>query len=304
MVERGLMRKNAGTALAWVAVCMLAVTGCVGKGRDNTVQITAGLENYGNISVITREDGSGTRNAFAEQVDLLSENAGSTSDLITKSAEVAINAEAVLEAVGQNRTAIGFVSSGAVTAEADGIKAINISGIQPSPENVGNGTYPLCRDFNIAYSGSLSPVEHDFITYIMSKGQDIVKENYTPIKQAAVFLSDQSAGAIEVTGSTSVAPLMEKLAEDYERINKNAEIEIKASDSTSGMTSAMQGSCDIGMASRDLKDYEKELLTYETIARDGITIIVNKDNPVASLTISQLTDIFSGKDTMWNDINK
>ena len=298
------MSGRAKKALAWIAVCCILAAGCGGRGGDNTIQHTAGLENYGNIQVVTREEGSGTRETFAEKVGLLSKSADSASDLITENARVAMNAEAVIDAVEKDKTAIGFVSSGAVAKGVSGIKVVEIGTVRPDFQNVGNGTYPLSRNFNLAYSGTLSPVGNDFITYIMSKGQEIVGENYTPIERAKTFLSDQSAGTIEIAGSTSVAPLMESLAADYEKINKNAQIEIKTSDSTSGLTSAMQGSCDFGMASRDLKDYEKELLTYQTIARDGITVIVNEENPVKSLTPGQLAEIFSGKDTVWNDINK
>lgn len=297
------MPKKTHRLLAMAVIGAVFLTAC-GSSTGSVVQKVEGLEQYGEIKVITREEGSGTRGVFAEQLGLLdtSKEAGNA-DLIREDGQIAMDAEAVIAYVKEDSTAIGYVSLGALNEAVEGIKAVKISGVEADVETVADGKYPLGRNFNIAYSGKLSDVESDFMSFLLSEGQEIVSENYTSVNKATTFLSDQSKGTIEIAGSTSVAPLMERLAEAYMEINPNAEIEINTSDSTAGLTAAMQGSCDFGMASRDLKEYEKELLSYETIARDGIAVIVNGKNPVEDLTKEQLADIFAGKDKEWSDIN-
>lgn len=300
-----MKRKRLSTILLAGAVCMTLLGACGKEQAAEEIQPVEGLEDYGTIKVITREEGSGTRAVFAEQLGMLGQGSGSSnSDLITENAEIEMNAEAVMDAVREDRTAIGYVSYGALPDNLEGVKIIQIGGVLISAETIQDGSYPLSRDFNIAYSGELSDAENDFITYMMGAGQEIVAENYVSVKKAVSFLSDQSNGTIRINGSTSVEPLMTELAEAYQEINQNVTIEVNASDSTSGLTAAMQGSCDFGMSSRDLKDYEKELLTYQTIARDGIAVIVNEENPVETLTSSQLAAIYMGEDTEWIDINQ
>lgn len=298
-------RTKAGAGLAAAIIGIMLLTGCSGQQTAvDAVQQVEGLEHFGKIRVITREEGSGTRGVFAEKLGLVNESSKSGSDRITEQAQVAMNAEAVIEAVKQDRAGIGFVSLGALGKAADGIKTVKISGTEASAKTIADGSYPLGRNFNLAYCGELSAAGIDFLKFILSAGQDITAQNYVSIGKASAFLSDQSAGTIEIAGSTSVEPLMQQLSEAYQAVNKHVEITIRTSDSTAGLTAAMQKSCDFGMASRDLKDYEKELLTWKTIARDGVTVIVNQDNPVESLTSGQLAAIFSGEDTVWIDINK
>lgn len=293
-----------GGFLILAAFSMLLVACTDAKTQEQTVKVE-GLEEFGDISIVTREEGSGTREVFAQKLGLLDETGQSgASDLITDKAQIAVNAESVMDMVSQDKNAIGFVSLGALTDTAQNVKAIEISGVEANTDTTSSGDYLLGRNFNIAYSGKLTGVAADFLSYCMSEGQKIVAENYTAVKKEAAFLSDQSKGKIKVEGSTSVAPLMERLAEEYLQINKNAEIEIGVSDSTSGLLTAMQGSCDLAMASRELKDYEKELLSVQTLARDGVAVIVNNENPVISLTAEQISDIYAGKTKVWKDINK
>lgn len=299
-----MKKKPIRTLLSAILVCTALLTAC-GKGSPgDKVQKVEGLEGYGNIAVITREEGSGTREVFAERLGLIDKKDSNRRDLITADGKIEMNSEGIMEAVKNDKTAVGYVSLGALPQTLDGIKVIKVENIEASGQTVQDGSYPLSREFVLAYSGELSDAEHDFLTYVMSEGQDIVSESYTSVKPAAAFLSDQSKGRIEIAGSTSVTPLMERLSRQYMLLNRNVEMEIKPSDSTSGLTAAMQGSCDLGMSSRELKDYEKELLNYRTIAKDGVAVVVNEDNPVESLTRKQLADIFNGTDTVWNDINK
>lgn len=300
-----MKKKTRDICLIAMTACMTLVSACGNTKESTNVQQVEGLEEFGDIEVVTREDGSGTRGVFAEALGLVEHSEENESkDRITEQGKIAMDAEAVVEEVKQESTAIGYVSLGALTDQIDGIKVIQIDGIEANTDTITKGDYPLSRDFNLAYSGELTEAENDFMTYIMSEGQEIVAENYIEVEEADTFLSDQSKGKIEITGSTSMAPLLESLAESYQKRNSNVEIEVAPSDSTSGLTQAMQESCDFGMASRNLKDYEKELLQSKTIARDGIAVIVNEKNPVENLTTSQLADIFSGEDTKWNDINE
>lgn len=295
--EKGL------TVLCMLILFCAVLTGCTKKEKES-VQKVNGLEKLGAVTVVTREEGSGTREVFVEKTGVKGTNQeGKTVDETREDAVVKMDAESVLEEVAKNESAIGYVSVGSLKEEENGIKTVAIDGIEPTREQVGKGDYPLSRNLNIAYSGTLSPVEQDFMSYLLSKGQDIVGKGYVAVKKSSTFLSDQSQGSIRISGSTSVAPLMEELAKGYRSFNENVDITIEATDSTSGLTAAMQSACDWGMASRDLKEYEKELLEYKTIARDGVAVIVNENNPVDSLTLEQLKEIYSGEAQEWEDIN-
>lgn len=300
-----MKRKMWGMAVLTALICMVCMTACSGQKTESTMIKTEGLERYGSICVVTREAGSGTRGVFAEALGLMSKSAqGSSTDLIVETGHVAMNAEAVIDTVKADPTAIGYVSLGALSEEASGIKVIKVAGVEAGADTVADGSYSLGRNFNLAYSGKPTEIMADFLAFVASEGQNIAAKNYTSVKEPSVFLSDQSKGEIKIAGSTSMTELMNELTAAYQQLNKNAEIEVSTTDSTSGLTAAMQGSCDLGMASRDLKDYEKELLTSVTIARDGIAVIVNEQNPVENLTTAQLADVFSGKDIEWSDINK
>ncbi len=257
------------------------------------------------ISVVSREDGSGTRGAFielfgVEQKDENDEKVDHTTDeaIITNSTEV------MLTTVSGDEYAIGYVSLGSLN---DTVKTVNIDGAEPTVDNIKSGTYKISRPFNIATKGDVTGVAKDFINYIMSAdGQKVIEDNgYISVSDASAFTSDNSEGKIVVAGSSSVTPVMEKLKEAYLAINSKADIEIQESDSTTGMTAAMDGTCDIGMASRELKDSETEGgLTSTVIAMDGIAVIVNKDCPVTDLTTEDVMNVYTGEYTTWDALIK
>ena len=205
--------------------------------------------------------------------------------------------------VTHNEAAIGYISLGSLN---DTVKALKIGGVEATADNVKSGDYAVSRPFNIAYNGELSDVAQDFVDYIMSSdGQKIVSDNgYVTVSENAAYSGKKPSGKISVAGSSSVSPVMEKLAEAYQKVNTNAKVEIQTSDSSAGMQSAMGGTCDIGMASRDLKDEEKSALKVETIAKDGIAVIVNNANTCDDLTLDQVKSIYTGETTVWSDIIK
>ena len=215
---------------------------------------------------------------------------------------VADSTEAVLAKVQEDKNAIGYVAYSSVSDDIEE-KILQVDGVLPSEESISKDSYPLCRDYYLAYDGELTEVERDFITYVMTKGQDIVKDYCVPVKNTVTFLSDRSKGTIRIEGSTSMEAMINSLAEDYEKENPNAEIEVKATDSSRGLTASISGSCDLAMSSRELKDYEAELLETKSIGRDAIAIVVNKENPVDNLTAKQIAKIYSGECKKWADLN-
>lgn len=257
------------------------------------------------ISVVSREDGSGTRGAFIELFGVEQKDAdGNKTDLTTEEAIITNSTEVMLTTVAGDDYAIGYASLGSLN---DTVKTLKIDGAEPTVENIKSGTYKISRPFNIATKGETSGVAKDFINYIMSAdGQKVIEENgYISVSDAAAFTSDNSEGKIVVAGSSSVTPVMEKLKEAYVAINTKADIEIQESDSTTGMTAAMDGTCDIGMASRELKDSETSGgLTSTAIAMDGIAVIVNKNCPLTELTTEDVMNIYTGEYTTWDSVIK
>ena len=255
------------------------------------------------ISVVTREEGSGTRDAFTELTGVLVKDGDNKTDNTTTSAVTINSTEAVITNVKDNEAAIGYISLGSLN---DTVKALKIGGVEATADNVKSGDYAVSRPFNIAYKGELSEAAQDFVDYIMSSdGQKIVSDNgYVTVSENAAYSGKKPSGKISVAGSSSVSPVMEKLAEAYQKVNTNAKVEIQTSDSSAGMQSAMGGTCDIGMASRDLKDEEKSALKVETIAKDGIAVIVNNANTCDDLTLDQVKSIYTGETTVWSDIIK
>ena len=253
--------------------------------------------------MISREDGSGTRGAFVELTGVEEKNdAGEKVDNTTAEAEIANKTDVVLTSVAGNESAIGYVSLGALN---ETVKAVQVDGVEATVENVKSGDYTLSRPFNIATKGEPTGVAKDFINFIMSaEGQAIVEEEgYIKIDDAAAaFTSDGSSGQIAVGGSSSVSPVMEKLIEAYKALNPNAQIELQTSDSTSGMTGAIDGTFAIGMASRELKDEETAELTGTAIALDGIAVVVNPANTVEDLTMDQIKGIYTGEITDWSEV--
>ena len=257
------------------------------------------------ITVVSREDGSGTRGAFIELFGVEEKDAdGNKVDNTTEEAEITNNTAVMMSTVAGDVDAIGYISLGSLN---DSVKAVKIDGVEATAENIKSGEYKVSRPFNIATNGEVSDVAQDFIDYILSpEGQAVIEENgYISIDDVKEAESAQPEGKVVVAGSSSVTPVMEKLKEAYAEVNPNAEIEIQQSDSTTGMTSAIDGICDIGMASRELKDEELEAgLTSTTIANDGIAIIVNNDNPTDDLSVDQVKSIYVGETTTWGDLTK
>lgn len=290
-----------------------ALTGC-GSSADTTTDsgntttdaaadAAGDFDTSSDISVVSREDGSGTRGAFIELFGVEEKDAnGDKVDYTTDEAIIANSTEIVMTTVAGDDYAIGYSSLGSLN---DTVKAVKIDGAEPTADNINNGSYTISRPFNIATKGDVSDVAQDFINYIMSAdGQQIIEDNgYIKASDAGAFESNGASGKIVVAGSSSVTPVMEKLQEAYQKVNSGAEIEIQESDSTTGMTAAMDGTCDIGMASRELKDTEIDGgLTATVIAKDGIAIIVNKNNPTEDLAKDQVNSIFRGEVTTWDEV--
>ena len=255
------------------------------------------------ITVISREDGSGTRGAFIELTGVEEKNAdGKKVDNTTEAAAIQSSTNGVMTAVANDETAIGYISLGSLN---DSVKAVKVGGIEASAETVKDGSYTLARPFNIVTNGEATdPVAVDFIAYCLSKdGQALATEEGYVGSEGEDYTSAQPEGKITVGGSTSVSPLMEKLIEAYKTVNPNAELELLTSDSTTGVSGALDGSYTIGMASRELKDSETEGGAVSTVlALDGIAVVVNPANSVEDLTVDQIKGIYTGELTVWSDL--
>ena len=275
--------------------------GSSSAAASTTAENTDGMS--GAISVISREDGSGTRGAFIELTGVEEKNeAGEKVDNTVDTAEITNSTAVMMTTVAGNKSSIGYISLGSLD---DSVKAVEVDSVAPSAEAVKDGSYKVARPFNIVTKDGLSDTAQDFINFIMSdEGQAVVEENgYVSQGSTGAFDGGKVSGKITVAGSSSVTPVMEKLAEAYKAINSNVEIEVQQSDSTTGVTSAIEGICDIGMASRELKDEEtSQGVTATVIAMDGIAIIVNKENPVSALTTQQVKDIYTGTVTDWSEV--
>lgn len=279
------------------------LSGCGGGTYGNAGGESGGGNGFDKgreITVISREDGSGTRGAFIELFGVEVKDAdGNKTDMTTKEAVIANRTDVMLTNVANDPYAIGYVSLGSLNSS---VKGLQIDGTTPSADNIKNGTYTISRPFNIVTKGSPAGLAKDFIDFIMSaEGQDVISDGYIPVDEAAPsFNGTLPGGKLVVAGSSSVTPIMEKLVEAYQGINNAADIQIQMSDSTTGINSAIEGICDIGMASRDLKDSEQEQLTGLTIAIDGIAVIVNNDNPLDGLGAETVREIFTGEITSWD----
>ncbi len=280
-----------------VALLVASFTACAGGSE--------GFDNSKAISVITREDGSGTRGAFIELFGVEQKDAdGNKVDYTITSASTTNNTSVMMSTVAGNKYAIGYISLGSL---GDTVKAVKIDGVDASVENVENGTYKIARPFNIVTGENVSELAQDFINYIMSaEGQAVIGDNgYISNSAAQSYTSASVEGKIVVAGSSSVSPVMEKLKEAYLVVNTNAEIEIQTSDSTTGVTSTIDGICDIGMASRELKDEEASKgVESTTIAMDGIAVIVNNYCAIDGLTSEQVMNIYTGTITKWSEITE
>lgn len=254
------------------------------------------------INVCSREDGSGTRGAFIELFGVEQKNdAGEKVDYTTDDAAITQSTGVMMTTVSQDEYAIGYISLGSLD---NSVKSVDIDGVEATVENINSGDYKIARPFNIATKDDISDVAKDFITFIMSAdGQAVIADNGYISSEGEAYESTKQSGKITVAGSSSVTPVMEKLKEAYEAINPDVTVEINQSDSTTGMNSAMEGICDIGMASRELKDSELEGgLTPTVIAMDGITVIVSNDNPVENLTSEQVKNVYTGDIITWDSL--
>ena len=307
--EKKEMKMKKILAMVTTVVMMMGLaTGC---GSSNYGNGSAEDNDNGNvefdslyeISVVSREDGSGTRGAFIELFGIeQKDESGEKVDYTTDEAIITNNTSVMMTTVADDEYAIGYVSLGSLN---DTVKALMVDGAKASEENIKNGTYKVSRPFNIATKGDVSEVTQDFIDFILSKeGQEVVSENkYIALDVAESYAGNKPAGKIVIAGSTSVTPLMEKLKEAYLAINTNAEIQIQTNDSTTGMTMTKEGTCDIGMASRELKDAEiAEGLKGTVIATDGVAVIVNKANTLDDITSDQVKNIYMGEVLTWDEI--
>lgn len=281
------------------AMMLSALAGCGGKDNGSAGGFHAEKE----INVLTREDGSGTRGAFIELFGIEQKNeAGEKVDYTTDNAAVTNSTSVMMTTVAGDPYAIGYISLGSMN---DTVKAVQIDGADATVDNIKNGTYQIARPFNIVVADNLSDVARDFIDFIMSAdGQAVIEDNgYISVSDAEAYSGRMDSGKIVISGSSSVTPVMEKLKEAYLLRNPDVTVEIQQSDSSTGIADAIDGTCDIGMASRELKDSEIEKGVAATvIAMDGIAVIVHVDCPVNSLTSEQVKEIFMGSTVNWNEV--
>lgn len=294
-----MTRKKAVQFTLVLAAILLLTTSCAGEGKTTTESFDQNKK----ISVISREDGSGTRSAFVELFGIRVKNADHTEkDRTTKEAIVADKTDIALINISNDPYAIGYLSLGSMN---DTVKGLAVDGITATAEHIKDGTYPVRRSFVVAVREDTSALARDFIDFILSaEGQDIVAgSRYIPVNDTKnIYKGGQLSGKITISGSSSVSPVMEKLREAYLVHHPQATIEIQMSDSTAGMTAAMNGTCDIGMSSRGLKEKELAVLTDTPIALDGLVLVVNKSNPLENITSRQVGEIFMGNILRWGEI--
>lgn len=290
---------------AVLALGVLGLAGCAGGGDAAAKGGSDGASSAspsGQVSVYSREDGSGTRGAFVELFGIEEKDAnGDKVDLTTPSAAITNSTSVMMTSVAGDEAGIGYISLGSLN---ETVKALDIDGAKPTAENVKSGEYKIARPFNIVSKAGVSDVAQDFIDYIMSAdGQKVVEDNgYISVADnAGSYTASGKSGKIVLAGSSSVTPVMEKLAEAYKALNSGVTIEVNQSDSTTGVNMATEGTCDIGMVSRELKDSEKGGVSAQVIAQDGIAVIVNPGSSVDSLTSDQVKGIYTGELATWED---
>lgn len=294
--------KRLGLAAASV-VMALAIAGCGGGSGSSSGGDKAAFDLAKDIHVISREDGSGTRGAFVELLGIEVKENGKKVDRTLSSAQITNSTNVMMTSVANDAYALGYISLGSLN---DTVKALKVDGVEATPANVMNGQYKLARPFNVVISKEkgLTPQAEDFLKFIHSKeGQKIVNDNgYIAVDQApAAYTPANQSGKIVCAGSSSVTPVMEKLAEAYQKANPNLKVEVQQSDSTTGVQSAISGTADLGMASRELKDSEKGKVDGNVIAKDGLAVVVNKANSVENIKADSVRDVYIGKITKWQD---
>ena len=302
------MKKRLAMAVsaAVLALGLFGLFGCAGNGDGASGATDGGASAStspsGEVSVYSREDGSGTRGAFIELFGIEEKDAnGDKVDLTTPTAAITNSTSVMMTSVAGDANAIGYISLGSLN---NTVKALSIDGAEATAENVKSGTYKVARPFNIVTKDGVSDVAQDFIDYIMSSdGQKVVEENgcISVADNADSYKASGKSGQIVIAGSSSVTPVMEKLAEAYKALNPDVAIEFNQSDSTTGVNMATEGTCDIGMVSRELKDSESGVKAT-VIAQDGIAVIVNPDASIDELTSDQVKGIYTGELTTWEDV--
>ena len=303
------MKKRLAMAVsaAVLALGLFGLFGCASGNGDGASGATDGgasasTSPSGEVSVYSREDGSGTRGAFIELFGIEEKDAnGDKVDLTTPTAAITNATSVMMTSVAGDANAIGYISLGSLN---NTVKALSIDGAEATAENVKSGTYKVARPFNIVTKDGVSDVAQDFIDYIMSSdGQKVVEENgcISVADNADSYKASGKSGKIVIAGSSSVTPVMEKLAEAYKALNPDVAIEVNQSDSTTGVNMATEGTCDIGMVSRELKDSESGVKAT-VIAQDGIAVIVNPDASIDELTSDPVKGIYTGELTTWEDV--
>lgn len=306
------MKKSLLMTVSALMIGTVLLTGC-GSETEETTGTNATTEastdeeiEYGasgDITIVSREDGSGTRSAFVELLGIEEKDAdGNKVDMTTVDAKITNSTSVMMTTVEGDVNAIGYISLGALN---ETVTAVKVDGVEATAENVEAGTYAVQRPFNIATKADISEAAQDFINYILSaEGQAIVTESgYIAVGEQPEYVPAEVSGKVVVAGSSSVTPVMEKLKEAYIALNPNVEIEVQQNDSSTGMQYAIDGLADIGMASRAIKDSEAEAgLTATVIAQDGIAVIVNNESGITELTSEQIKSIYTGEVTTWEDV--
>ncbi|KXO16774.1 phosphate ABC transporter, phosphate-binding family protein [Clostridiales bacterium KA00134] len=287
-----------------VALILCLGASLVACGDDKKENSTAKeTKASSSINVITREQGSGTRSAFTELTGVLVKDGNTKTDKTYAEAAVQSSTDAVLTTVQNDAAAIGYISLGSLN---DNVKALKVEGIEATAENIKSNAYKLARPFNLAYKKDVDEKTKDLVNFIMyDEGQKICEaQGYVANANKIAYQAIDNDAKLTVAGSTSITPLMEKLVEAYKVKNPKVEINIQSNGSSAGMTAAMEGTAQIGMASRELNDEEKNALDFTVIARDGIAVIVNKENTAENVTIENLRQIFTGELTDWSALVK
>lgn len=291
-------------AIAMTALMVVGVAAC-GSSSSNSTTDSSSTDTTadgmtGPISVISREEGSGTRGAFVELMGIVDDN---DNDITTIDAEITNSTSVMLTTVAGNKQSIGYVSLGSLS---DDVKAVKVDGVEASVDDIKNGSYSVSRPFLVAYKdGQLSELAQDYLKYILSAdGQAIISENgYISVSDSAeAYTASGLSGKLVLAGSTSVSPVMEKLADAYKALNPDVTIEIQQTGSGAGITSAIEGVCDFGMSSRELKESEAAELKADQIALDGIAVIVNNENPTDDISSENIKNIYLGEVTNWEDV--
>lgn len=291
-------------AIAMTALMVVGVAAC-GSSSSNSTTDSSSTDTTadgmtGQISVISREEGSGTRGAFVELMGIVDD---SDNDITTIDAEITNSTSVMLTTVAGNKQSIGYVSLGSLS---DDVKAVKVDGVEASVDDIKNGSYSVSRPFLVAYKeGQLSELAQDYLKYILSAdGQAVISENgYISVSDSAeAYTASGLSGKLVLAGSTSVSPVMEKLADAYKALNPDVTIEIQQTGSGAGITSAIEGVCDFGMSSRELKESEAAELKADQIALDGIAVIVNNENPTDDISSENIKNIYLGEVTNWEDV--